>query len=139
MVHRKLPAIADAIGRAASFGDLSENAEYTAALEERDRMTERANTLKAELDIARILPDDFADGDRVTIGSRIVARETDSGEERTLTFLGPWDVDVESGVYSYRAPLSQAFMGKPVGAIVPVEIDRVERRFEVISVESALR
>ncbi|MEN8149995.1 MAG: GreA/GreB family elongation factor [Planctomycetota bacterium] len=138
-VHVKLPNIAEAIGKAASHGDLSENAEYTAALEERERLTERANALKAQLDIARILPDEFADGDIVTVGSRIVSRDAESGGEKTLTFLGPWDVDVEGGVFSYRAPLSQAFMGKKAGAVVEVEIDRETRRFEIVSIESALR
>jgi len=138
-VHEKLPNIAEAIGRAASHGDLSENAEYTAALEERERLTERANALKAQLDIAKILPDEFADGDAVTIGSRIVSRDRDTGAKMTLTFLGPWDVDVEGGIYSYRAPLSQAFMGKMVGSVVEVELDREKKRFEVVVIESALR
>jgi len=138
-VNVKLPEIAEAIGVAASFGDLSENAEYTAGLEARERLTERANSLKADLDIARILPDEFADGDRVTVGSRIVSRDRATGEEKTLTFLGPWDVDVESGVLSYRAPLSQAFMGKAVGSLIEAEIDREKRGFEIVSIESALR
>jgi transcription elongation factor GreA len=139
LVNEKLPAIAEAIGHAASFGDLSENAEYTAALEARDRQTERANSLKAELDMATILPEEFADGDSVTVGSRVVARDTESGVERTMTFLGPWDLDVENGIYSYRAPLSMAFMGKVVGSLVQVELDGEMRRYEIVSVESALR
>jgi len=139
LVNEKLPAIAEQIGLAASFGDLSENAEYTAALEARDRQTERANSLKAELDMARILPDEFADVESVTVGSRVVARETTTGEERTMTFLGPWDLDVENGVFSYRAPLSQAFMGKVAGAVIEVVLDGEMRRYEITSIESALR
>ena len=46
----KMPDIFEAIGRAREFGDLSENAEYTSALEERDRLTQRATRIKEELD-----------------------------------------------------------------------------------------
>jgi len=56
-----------------------------------------------------------------------------------MTFLGPWDLDVENGIYSYRAPLSMAFMGKVVGSLVQVELDGEMRRYEIVSVESALR
>ena len=42
------------IQTARELGDLSENAEYHAALETRERLTERANAAKAEIeDIAR--------------------------------------------------------------------------------------
>jgi transcription elongation factor GreA len=139
LVNEKLPAVADAIGRAASFGDLSENAEYTAALEERERLTERANALKAELDQGTVLPEDAADGDEVTVGSTLRARNKATGEERQYTFLGPWDVRVEEGVYSYRAPLAFAFMGKTVGDEVEVQVDGETLTFEILEVGSALR
>ena len=49
-----------AIGRAAAFGDLSENAEYTSALEERDHLTKRATQLKADLDKAKTITTEMA-------------------------------------------------------------------------------
>ena len=138
LVNEKLPEIAAAVGRAASFGDLSENAEYTAALEERSRMTERANSLKADLDLAREIDPARTGGSVVTVGSRVLARRTDTGEERTFTFLGPWDVDTKAGIYSYRAPLSLAFMGRKPGETIGLTLDRVDQNWEILSVESAL-
>ena len=41
--------IANRIGTALGHGDVSENSEFTSALEERDRMTERANTMQIDL------------------------------------------------------------------------------------------
>lgn len=138
LVNERLPEIAEAVGRAASFGDLSENAEYTAALEERERMTERANALKADLDKAVVIPEEMAAADVVTVGTRVHARNVETEEERTFVFLGPWDVDVPRGVYSYRAPLSHAFMGRSAGDVVTIPADGGEQDFEILEIASAL-
>jgi len=137
LVHVKIADNSRAIGEAASHGDLSENAEWTAALETRDRLTEKAARMRAELAKARIIAPGMSDSETVTVGSRVKARDLGSGETITLTFLGPWDADPDAGVYSYRAPLSLAFMGKRAGDIVTWSTSETERRYEILEVEAA--
>jgi transcription elongation factor GreA len=74
----------------------------------------------------------------VSVGSSVLAREVKSGEERRFTFLGPWDVDVDNGIYSYRAPLSLAFMGKKVGDLTVFDFDGETRQYKIVSIESAI-
>jgi transcription elongation factor GreA len=138
LIHVKLPKNSTAIGEAAARGDLSENAEFTAALEERDRLTERANAMQAELVKAKPITHVMVAGDTVTVGSTVRARRLSTGEEETLTFLGPWDADTRKGIYYYKAPLPQAFMGKAVGGTVVLRADAGEERWEILEIKPAI-
>lgn len=124
-----------AIGHAADFGDLSENAEFTAALEQRDFLSRRANEIGQELRKAVLIPEDIS-VETVNVGMKIKVRDKATGAEESLTFLGPWDVDLDNGVYSYLAPFSQTFMGKKIGDVVtPKGGDEASRDLEILSIE----
>ena len=138
LVHVQMVRNSEAIGRAAARGDLSENAEFTAALEERDRLTERANRMQEDLAKARLIRRSLAESDHVTIGSRVRARNLASGAEETLVFLGPWDAAPERGMYYYRTAIGLAFMGKKVGETVVLKTGSDERRWEVLETGPAL-
>jgi transcription elongation GreA/GreB family factor len=118
IIEEEIPEVARQIGEAASHGDLSENSEYTAALEKRDQLASNATRLENELSAARVINHEMAASDFVNIGTRVVTVAQDSGEEEVYTFLGPWDTDVENRVLNYQAPLAMAFMGAKVGDTV---------------------
>jgi transcription elongation factor GreA len=134
----EIPAVAKQIGEAASHGDLSENSEWTAALEKRDQLASRATTLEGELKQARTIGWDMAGSDFVNIGTRVTARDQQSGEEITYTFLGPWEADSEHNVLNYRAPLALAFMGKRVGETVTHGEGPDARSFEILAISPAI-
>lgn len=125
------------IGEAASHGDLSENSEYKFALEERDLLRARLAQMNKELDTARVIEPDAVPADHVSVGSQVEVRRLDDGSRRTLTFLGPFDADVEQGIYNYRAPLSQKLMGRSVGDKVVLSLDNQEAEYEVTAVRRA--
>lgn len=136
LVNVKIAENAKAIGDAAAHGDLSENAEFTAALEERDFLTNRAAGMRAELVKARVIPTDMGDGASVTVGSTVKARNLSTGHMETLVFLGPWDADPDKGVYSYRAPLSQAFMGKRRDDTVVLPTKAGTRTWQIVEIQA---
>ncbi|MCU0728121.1 MAG: GreA/GreB family elongation factor, partial [Planctomycetes bacterium] len=138
LVNVVLPEIATAIGTAAAEGDLSENAEYKGNLERRDRMTERANSLQTELARTRVIQPEMAGTLLVTVGSRVKVRRVADDSLTEFRFLGPWDVDAENGVYSYRAPMALAFMGRRPGNIVAFESEGKVQRFEILEISSAI-
>jgi transcription elongation factor GreA len=135
IAHVRLPEVIREIGQAASFGDVSDNAEYQSAVQERARLAERAARMQEEIAEARPITREMAAAGYVTVGSRVRARNLATGAEETLTFLGPWDADPEHGVYAYNAPLAQAFMGRRPGEDVAFRMGPEERRWEVIAVE----
>jgi transcription elongation factor GreA len=133
----KLPKNFQDIGRAAAFGDLSENAEYTSALEERDRLTKRATELKANLDNVRIINPSLIRQGEIFLGSRIRLANPETGHEVSYRLLGPWDGGPEDGILSYRSPIAIGLLGKRVGDEVEIQLPGGTERFRVIEIGSA--
>lgn len=138
IVQVELPEVARQIGEAASHGDLSENSEYTAALEKRDQLASRAARLESELAAARVISHDMSVTGFVNVGTRVTARQVETGADEIYTFLGPWDTDVENLVLNYQAPLAQAFMGARVGDTVSYGDEGARRSWEILGIDSAL-
>lgn len=138
IVQVEIPEVARQIGEAASHGDLSENSEYTAALEKRDQLASRAARLESELSAARMISHDMSVTGFVNVGTRVRAIQIETGADEVYTFLGPWDTDVENRVLNYQAPLAQAFMGARVGDKVSYGEDTAKRTWEVLEIDSAL-
>ena len=138
LVNVELPKIFAAIGKAAAFGDLSENAEYTAALDERARLTKKAEEMVDELRRAKPIDASLLEEGVVTIGSRVRVRDVTTGQERRFAFLGPWDADLEKGQLDYRASLARAFMGHGVGSTVRAELGGRTTQFEILEIRPAI-
>ena len=138
IIEEEIPAVAKQIGEAAAHGDLSENSEYTAALEKRDQLASRATRMENELKLAKVINHEMAASDFVNAGTRVTARELASGVEEVYTFLGPWDTDTENKVLNYQAPLAQAFMGAKVGDTVSFGEEPETRRWEILAIGPAV-
>ncbi len=138
IIEHDIPEVAQQIGEAASHGDLSENAEYTAALEKRDQLTSRAARIESELKRAVQISWDMARSNYVNIGTRILVRHERTEEESTFTFLGLWDTDTEQGILDYQAPLALAFMGLRVGDTAVYEQDGQQLSWQILAIEPAL-
>lgn len=138
IINEEIPEVARQIGEAASFGDLSENAEYTAALEKRDQLASRATRMKNELLLAKVINLEMAGGDFVNAGTRVTAHANDTDIDEVYTFLGPWDTDVANKVLNYQAPLAMAFMGTKVGDTVKFGEGSEARTWAILKIEPAV-
>jgi len=138
LVTRQMAENAQAIGDAAALGDVSDNAEFTAALEEQQRLSEKAQQMQTDIGKARVIPPSMGASDTVTVGSKIRTRAADTGRDEFFTFLGPWDTDVENRVFYYRAPLAMAFMGKAVGDTVAFGDGANRREWEVLEIAAGI-
>ena len=126
------------IGDAAAMGDLSENSEYKFALEERDFLRAQLAQINNELSIAEPIEPKGVETERVSIGTRVTLRASSDGSERAMTFLGPFDTDVDAGIYNYKAPMAQKLMGLSVGDHVATSLDGADVDVEVVRIENAL-
>ncbi len=135
LVQEKIPQAIAEVGRAQEFGDLSENAEWTAALEKRDQLAARAQEMQAELKrVAVILPEFFQKG-RVSLGCEVTVRNLADNTTQRWRLLGPWDGDLSSGVVSYMSPVGQTLLGRKEGEIVPVTLPDSTVTYEIVSVD----
>lgn len=115
----KIPENQDAIGKAASYGDLSENSEWEAAIEEQRNLTSRAKAMEEELRHTDLIENAAIPENTVAPGTLVHYKELESGQDRTVLLLGPWDPETVAGhsVVSYRAPLAQGMLGKHKGDV----------------------
>lgn len=133
LVEEKIPANSAAIGAAASLGDLSENSEWEAAMEEQRNLTTRATQMDKEIRSARLIEDQDLPEGLVTPGTRVGFIDVADGTRRTLTILGPWDSEDEDTI-NYRAPLARQLLGLHIGdeAEIPGAEGPVTVRIETI-------
>jgi transcription elongation GreA/GreB family factor len=138
LVNVKMRENAKAIGEAAARGDLSENAEYKSALEERDLLRARLAQLNVQVSLARLLePKDVPD-DHVSIGQRITLRPTAGGEPFVISILGVGDADLSNRIYSYQTPLAHQILGRRVGETLAMSLDGQEGEFQIQHIQSAI-
>lgn len=137
VVNNQIPENAAEIGRAASYGDLSENSEWTAAIEKQERLTKQAEQLGEEIGKARIIDPTLQDGRTVTLGSR-VSVEAQDGSVAEYTILGPWDVDSSRGFISYLSPLGHALVGHGVSDEVLVQVPSGVIKYVIKSLNNGL-
>ncbi len=129
----KIPANSEAIGKAASYGDLSENSEWEAAIEDQRHLTSRAMELETEIRRAQMIEHAPIPHDTVSPGTRVRYREQ-NGVTHEIELVGPWDVERENQV-SYRSPLGQGLLGLHPGGRATVELPNGRLGIEVLWVE----
>jgi len=137
-VNVKMKENAHAIGAAAEHGDLSENSEFKFALEERDLLRARLAQMNSEMAMAKILEAADVPTDHVGIGSRVVFERVGDGDRQEMTFVGPWDADHSRHWYNYKAPLSQAIMGKSTGDVVALEFSGGSGQYRIAEIHNGL-
>ncbi|GAB4144981.1 MAG: hypothetical protein Fur0037_12820 [Planctomycetota bacterium] len=137
LVEERIPANSTAIGVAASHGDLSENSEWDAAMEEQRNLTARAAEIKHQIDSARLIEDQEIAGDVVSPGTRVDLVEEESGDVRTYTILGPWDSQGDDTI-NYKAPIAECILGLSVGETARIPDPRGPIEVRVSRIEIAL-
>jgi len=137
LVKKKIPENTKEIALARSYGDLSENFEFKAAKQMQAVLGRRKAELEQMLDRARGTAFENPDTSRVSIGTIVTVRDSDSGKEETYTILGAWDGDPERHIISYQTAIGQALMGHKVGDVVTLNKDEGAGTFEIVSISAA--
>src|SRR5437667_9213065 len=116
----------EAIAKARSFGDLSENFEYHAAKNEQGLLERRITILRDRLDRAVVVDTEAAvQGGVVVVGSRVEI-EDEQGERL--------EVEISSvGGVSPDSPVGRALLGRKVGDEVDIEAPSGSWRARILS------
>ncbi len=131
LVEEELPANRKAIEEARALGDLRENFEYKSARQRHEYLTSLATELQQ--DLQRSTPIDLAAAacDQLRIGNQAIL-ESESGAQRTLAILGPWESAPERGIISYESDLALKLLGSEPGA----EVEMNGETFTVQAIET---
>lgn len=119
---KERPAVRQALQRAREFGDLSENAEYSAAKERLLFLEQRINKLEETLSRARLLENENIPADKVYIGATVDLTDLKSGRKLTYTLVAPEESDFERGKISTVSPIGRGLLGHAEGEEVNIQV-----------------
>ena len=129
------PANSRAIEVARGHGDLSENADYSAAKEEQGLIEAKIRELEAKLALAEVIDPTKLSGSRVKFGATVTIEDGESGDTQTYTIVGEHEADIKRGRISIGAPVARALIGKELGDAVTVQSPKGKREYEVTKIE----
>jgi transcription elongation factor GreA len=129
------PANSKAIEIARGHGDLSENADYSAAKEEQGLIEAKIRELEAKIAMAEVIDPTKLSGSRVKFGATVTIEDSESGETQRYVIVGEHEADIKKGRISIGAPVARALIGKEVGDAVTVTTPKGKREYEVTEVE----
>src|SRR5438876_6660669 len=122
-----------ALKTAAALGDLSENADYSAARERQDFVRVRLSHLKQRLADISMINFDKIPRDRISLGSTVVLLDVDKNEKITYKLVTSEDANAPEGLISTTSPIGRSLLNKREGDTVEVKIPSGMRTFNVIS------
>lgn len=120
---------------AASFGDLSENAEYEAAKERQTFLFNTLNRFEKYLN-CKVVDSKDIKSDEVTFGTTIRIEEVNSGSIKKYNIVGPVEYELETmnDIVTYTAPLAKQLIGKKVGDVVEVRLPSRVDTFRILEI-----
>ncbi|MBN1281349.1 MAG: transcription elongation factor GreA [Alphaproteobacteria bacterium] len=127
------PEILKVVQWARSLGDLSENADYSAAKEKQRIIDKRIRFIEEIIGNAQVIDVDNLSGDRVIFGAHVIA-EDESGNKMQCRILS----DVESDgkrIIACTSPVGRALIGKCVGDTCVVRLPGGEKEWEILEIK----
>lgn len=129
------PAIIAAIAEARSHGDLSENAEYSAAKERQSFIEGRIAEVESKISNAQIIDPATIDTDgRCVFGATVELQDVASGSSVTYQIVGDDEADIKQGKISISSPIARALISKYAGDVAEVQAPSGVREYEIIDV-----
>lgn len=129
-----LPKVVERIKVAKEQGDLSENAEYSAARDEQARLAGLAQEIEAKLKYGEVVK--IVNADVIQVGSKVTYKDLEENCEYTFAIVGTAEADITQGKISNESPIGKALYGHKVGDVVTVIKPKGGKyEIEIISVE----
>ncbi|HOK05568.1 MAG TPA: transcription elongation factor GreA [Syntrophales bacterium] len=121
---------------ARAHGDLSENAEYTAAKERQAFIHAKIREMETNLASAEVVELGDIKTDKVVFGATVVIADTATGKETTYRLVGPLESDIDANRISVTSPIGKALIGKAVGDEVRVQTPGGIKEFEILAIRN---
>lgn len=130
----KRKEVAITIKEAREQGDLSENAEYDAAMDEQRDIEARIEEIEKILKNAEVIFRDDVDTSAIGVGCLVKLYDETFEEEVLYSIVGTIEANSKKGKISNESPVGLALMGKKVGDVAVVETMAGEMSYRVIEI-----
>lgn len=129
------PSVIKAIEEARALGDLSENAEYSAAKERQSFIEGKIQELNGKLASAQVIDPKSIKSDKVVFGATVMVSEQDSGKEIQYQIVGADEADIKANKISIGSPLARALIGKKEGDEVAVNAPKGTVHYDIVTIK----
>lgn len=123
--HRRIvlrPQLLEAVKEARAFGDLSENFEYKAAKQEKNRNKSRIRFLENMIKTAVVISDQSG-SDQVGLYDKVTVYMEDDDEEEVYQIVTTMRQDALKGLISKESPVGRCLLGRRVGDRVHIQVN----------------
>ena len=128
------PSISRQIADARDKGDLSENAEYSAAKEAQGMLELRISKLEDIVARSRILDESKIETSSVRLLNRVKILNKSNNSIMEYLIVPESEANFKAGKIAVSSPIAQGLIGKRVGDIVQIKVPSGTIPFEIISI-----
>jgi transcription elongation factor GreA len=128
------PAVVKAIEVARGHGDLSENADYSAAKERQGFIEGRIQDISDKLARAQVIDPSQLKTDRIVFGATVQLCDQENGKQVTYQIVGVDEADIKAGKVGISSPIARALIGKSEGDEVVVLAPKGQIHYDILKV-----
>lgn len=133
LINTRRGEVVERLSSAREMGDLSENAEYTAAREELAFIDGRIEELEMLLKQVVIIEETGHHKSKtVGLGSEVTVKI--KGKKEVFTLVGEWEADPVEKKISHESPLGKGLIGKIVGDDIEIEAPAGKMIYTVVEI-----
>lgn len=129
------PAVVKAIEVARANGDLSENADYSAAKERQGFIEGRIQEINSKIARAQVIDPTQIKSEKVAFGATVELEESDSGKNVTYQIVGLDEANIKEGKISITSPVARALIGKSTGDEVVVNAPKGPITYSIVDLK----
>ncbi|MGB8359750.1 MAG: transcription elongation factor GreA [Bacteroidales bacterium] len=134
LLRNERPAMARLIADARDKGDLTENAEYSAAKEAQGMLEMKIARLEDVVARSRIIDGSRINTSRVQILNKVRILNKVSGKTMEYQLVPESEANLKEGKIAATSPIAQGIMGRKVGDVVQVTVPSGVIPFEIVEI-----
>ena len=135
LIQVERPKVIAAIEFARSLGDLSENADYSAAKEKQSFVEGRIQQINGKFANSQVIDTSEIKTDKVVFGAIVALEDQDSGASVTYKIVGVDEADIKKNKIGISSPLARSLIGKKKGDEVEVVAPKGKMTYNVVSID----
>lgn len=128
------PGISMLIAEARDKGDLSENAEYSAAKEAQGMLEMKIAQLEDKIAKSRVIDESRIDTSTVQVLNRVKIKNKGTNKVMEYQLVPESEANLKEGKLAVSSPIARGLLGKVVGDVVEVSVPSGTVSFEVIDI-----
>ncbi len=128
------PLISRQIAEARDKGDLSENAEYSAAKEAQGMLELKIAKLEDQVARSRVIDGSKIDTKTVRILNKVKIKNKSNNSVMEYQIVPESEANLKQGKIAVNSPIAQGLIGKKVGDVVQVKVPSGIIPFEIVSI-----